>query len=199
MAATTDGTNSAVVLCDPRYGRCRCVLARSRAIWARCGDNDAVIHLRTPGSGSGYPRATRCGSSPPQRPQRSTSASYRAGSVITRRFIVEEASDFMTKAGVRSICSEASCPSAVGGTLCPGLRRTEWEDGAARPAAGIDLPLSGSLRGQVLAHSVLAWRAVKLAAQPGASRSHCPRSWAPSNDCRSKRPAKTSGPSRLSS
>jgi predicted ATPase len=76
LEATTDGTNAAIVLCDRGTVDAAAYWPGPEPFWPAVGSTlkeqlrryDAVIHLRTPGPGSGYNQSNP-GSSRPQRPQ----------------------------------------------------------------------------------------------------------------------------------
>jgi AAA domain len=84
---------------------------------------DAVIHLRTPGSGSGYNQNN------PLRVESAAEAAVIDERILQswehhpRRFIVEEASDFMTKAGHALDMLRGELPECCRRHLVPGLER----------------------------------------------------------------------------
>ena len=82
---------------------------------------DAVIHLRTPGSGRGYNQSN------PLRVESAAEAAVIDERILQswehhpRRFIVEETSDFMTKAGRALEMLRGELPECCRRHLVPGL------------------------------------------------------------------------------
>lgn len=129
LEATTDGTNAAIVLCDRGTVDAAAYWPGPEPFWPAVGSTleeqlrryDAVIHLRTPGPGSGYNHSN------PLRVESAAEAAAIDERILQtwerhpRRFVVEAASDFMKKARRALDMLGGELPECCRRHIVPGL------------------------------------------------------------------------------
>jgi len=138
LEATADAGNAAIVLCDRGTVDAAAYWPGPEDFWSavgtvldeQLGRYAAVIHLRTPGAGSGYNQHN------PLRIESADQAAtiddriLRSWERHPRRFIVEEAPDFLTKAGRALDLLRGELPGCCRRHVIPALE-------AHRPGASV--------------------------------------------------------------